>query len=333
MTRRFPLRLLATAALAAVTLTGCAATTGAATGTTTASDAAADAIWPRTVEVGDRTVQVTAEPVRIAALSTEVGDLALELVGPDRLVAVSEGSATPGTGNQLELAEQVATHVSVTQNPDPEQILALEPDLVLLTGRHDDEASLIESLDSAGVPMAAFDSSAFGDPESVATSLEQLGELLGADAKAAELASSVRDEASAVTDAVADVEERPSVLVLMSRGGQQLIMGAQTSTTNLVELAGGDSVASEHGWNQAVAADPELIVDANPDVILVQDFHGAGLDPFTELLENPALADVTAIADDHVELVDAATTSGTAGSRIGEGLAEIAGLLHPELFA
>jgi iron complex transport system substrate-binding protein len=109
-------------------------------------------------------------------------------------------------------------------------------------------------------------------------------------------------------------------------------MGAQTSTTNLVELAGGDSVASDHGWNQAVAADPELIVDANPDVILVQDFHGAGLDPFTELLENPALADVTAIADDHVELVDAATTSGTAGSRIGEGLAEIAGLLHPELF-
>ena len=56
------------------------------------------------------------------------------------------------------------THLSVTQNPDPEQILSLDPDLVLLTGRHDDEASLIDSLEGVGVPIAAFESTDFGDP-------------------------------------------------------------------------------------------------------------------------------------------------------------------------
>ena len=80
-------------------------------------------------------------------------------------------------------------------------------------------------------------------------------------------------------------------------------------------------------------ADPEAIIAADPDVIVVQDFRDAGLEPFAELLENPALADVRAVADDEVHLVDAETTSGTAGSRISEGLKEIAELLHPDVFA
>lgn len=326
--------LTALAAITCLALAGCAgspATDGGASDAPAAAAPAAD--FPRTVAVGDRDIDVAAEPQRIAALSTEVGDLVLELAGPDRLVAVSEGSATPGTGNQLDLAESVPTHLAVTQNPDPEQILSLEPDLVLLTGRHDDEASLIDSLEGVGVPMAAFESTDFGDPETVATSIETIGDLIGAQSEAQALATTVRDDATAVTDAVADVEKRPRVLVLMARGGTQMIMGAHSSTTKLVELAGGSSIAVEESWNQAMPADPEAIIAADPDVVIVQDFRDAGLEPFTALLENPALADVNAVADDEVHLVDAETTSGTAGARISEGLRAIAELLHPDLFA
>lgn len=338
MTTAFPHRrraaFTALAAIGCLTLAGCAGSSASDGGGSEAStDAASAADFPRTVAVGDRDIDIDAEPQHVAALSTEVGDIVLELVGPERLVAVAEGSATPGTGNQLDLAESVPTHLSVTQNPDPEQILSLDPDLVLLTGRHDDEASLIDSLEGVGVPIAAFESTDFGDPETVASSIETIGDLVGADSEARTIASAVRDDAAAVTDAVADVDNKPRVLVLMARGGTQMIMGAHSSTTNLVELAGGSSVAVEEGWNQAMPADPEAIIAADPDVIVVQDFRDAGLEPFAELLENPALADVRAVADDEVHLVDAETTSGTAGSRISEGLKEIAELLHPDVFA
>lgn len=65
----------------------------------------------------------------------------------------------------------------------------------------------------------------------------------------------------------------------------------------------------------------------NPDVILIQDFHGQGKAPFQELLDNPALADVAAVKNDRVQLIDAKTTSGTAGMHMPDGLREIADAL------
>ena len=92
--------------------------------------------WPRTVSVGGAELTLDAPPARIVATSTEVGDLALELVGHERVAAVSAGSATEGTGNQLDAARRVATVLPAGNDPDTEKLLSLEPDLVLLVGRH-----------------------------------------------------------------------------------------------------------------------------------------------------------------------------------------------------
>ncbi|MDO5030830.1 MAG: ABC transporter substrate-binding protein [Corynebacterium sp.] len=282
--------------------------------------------WPRTVTLANHDVVVPSEPKRIVALSTEVADLALELVGPEHVVAVTKNALDESSGNQVELARKVPNSIANSTKPDPEQLLSFEPDMILMTSRHDQEQSAGKLLGDSGVPTAAFASSDFASPKALAKSITSLGKLLGAEDKAAEMVAKIESETEKIQSGI-DTTIKPKTLVLFARGGQKMIMGMQSATTNLVELAGGEPMSPKGKRPGAVPADPETIVKLNPDVILIQDFHGQGMTPFKELLDNPALANVAAVKSDRVQLIDAKTTSGTAGMRMPEGLREIADVL------
>ncbi|QPZ37337.1 ABC transporter substrate-binding protein [Paramicrobacterium chengjingii] len=309
-------------ALAALALSACSAPTEAAPEPSSATDA-----WPRTVTLDDRTVTIDETPQRVVALSTETGDIALELIGHERVAAVSHGSITDGAGNQIAEAELVETALPAGTNPDPEQILALDPDLVLMTSRHEGEQDAANVLSKAGVPALIFDSSDFESIDAVMAAVKTIGSALGAESTASDIVSSLTKRQEHVLDAIADDPIDSTVLLLMSRGGRQFVQSASSTMSTLVEQAGGTVIGASDG---AVPAGPESIVAANPDVIIVEDFQGAGLSPFSELLESGALADVPAIADDATVTVSASIASGTSGTRTVEGLEAIASILHPD---
>ncbi|GAA1809591.1 ABC transporter substrate-binding protein [Nesterenkonia flava] len=290
--------------------------------------------WPRTVTLGEQEVVIEQEPQAVVALSTETGDITLELAGPERVAAVTTGSATEGTGNAVELAQEVETVFPPGTDPDPEQVLALEPDLVLITGRHDGEDNVADILAASGVPALVFDTADFATPDAVADSVRLLGVALGEDTSAAEQAEAIEEEVLQVQEAVvgAEGQSQPRTVGLMARGNQVMVTGMGSTLTSLAEQAGGASVAEEMGWRGAVPVDAELLLAANPDVILIEDFQGAGIAPFEDLLASSVLAEVPAIAQDEVHLIPGAVASGTAGLRIGEGLRQIAEILHPEQF-
>lgn len=321
MKKAVVLPLLATLPL--ITVAACSASEEAKAPSSSEMATSKQAQWPRTVMLGDHKVVVQSQPKRIVALSTEVADLALEMVGPERVVAVTKNALDETSGNQVELARKVPNSIANSTKPDPEQILSFEPDLVLMTSRHDQEQSASKLLGDSGVPTAAFTSSDFASPKALAQSVTSLGKLLGVEDKAAEMVSKIESETAKIESEI-DSTAKPKTLVLFARGGRKMIMGMQSTTTNLVELAGGEPLSPKGKHQGAVAADPETIVKLNPDVILIQDFHGQGKEPFQDLLNNPALADVTAIKTNRVQLIDAKTTSGTAGMLMTDGLREIA---------
>lgn len=326
----------ATLSLAALSACGTSENNGSAASSSASSSASGEmnqadqGQWPRTVKVGDQEVKVPSAPKRIVALSTETADLALQLVGPERVVAVTNTAQDEKSGNQIELAKKVENTIANATKPEPEQILSFNPDLVLMTGRHDQEQSAAKLMEGTGVPTAQFASSDFVSPQAVAESITTLGQLLGAEEKAAELVEKLNSETNEALDSVKDATDKPRTLVLFARGGQKMIMGTNSATTNLVELAGGEVLSAKGGRPGAVPADPETIVKLNPDVILIQGFHGAGKEQFADLLSNPALADVPAIKNDRVTVVDAKTTSGNSGTKISQGLKEIAEALHQQ---
>lgn len=308
--------------LAALTLSACSTPTEATHAPTAATDS-----WPRAVSVGDQTVTIDAAPQRIVALSTETGDIALELVGHERVAAVSHGSVTEGAGNQIAEAELVDAALPAGTNPDPEQILALDPDLVLMTSRHEGEQDAADVLSKAGVPSLIFDSSDFESIDAVMAAVETIGQALGAESTAADIVTSMTAQQAQIHAAISDDPIDTTVLLLMSRGSRQFVQSASSAMSTLVEQAGGTVVGASES---AVPAGPEAIVAANPDVIIVEDFQGEGITPFTDVLGAGALAEVPAIANEQTVTVSASIASGTSGTRTVEGLAAIASILHPD---
>lgn len=327
-----PSRVAATLAcgLAIAAIAGCAPSAPAESAATPAAATPAAATpaaeWPRTVEVAGASVELAALPERIVALSTETGDLALELAGHERVAAVAAGSVTEGAGNALEEARLVETALPPGTTPDPEQILSLDPDLVIMTGRHEGEAAAADLLAHSGVPSIAFSEEDFQTFDAVLSSIEVLGTALGAEEKAERITERMAADRDAVVDAVAAAGGSPDVLLLMARGGRLMIQPESTLMADLVRTAGGSVVGAA---TSARPAEPEQIAALRPSVIIVEDFRGAGLDPFRELLDSPALAEIPAVQEGEIHAVSGAIASSAAGSRAAEGLAAIAEILHP----
>lgn len=66
----------------------------------------------------------------------------------------------------------------------------------------------------------------------------------------------------------------------------------------------GESLTLAAGQFRSGFADPEQIVRADPDAVLLVDMLGAGRDSFTPLLSNPGVSELAAVRDDRVLVLD-----------------------------
>ena len=294
--------------------------TSCSTATTDASSPAADAATSTTASA----------PQRIVALSLETADIALQLVGPDRIVAVPASALKPTSANQSALAAQVANTLPSGTNPDPESILAFNPDLVLNTTRHDGEAAAGQQLETTGVTVVNLDADSFVTPEAVAEATRQIGEAVGEQSKAEELATTF-------TAAIAELDKQvpadgadtaPRFAALMSRGTSIMAMPSNLMMPGLATRAGGTNAGDAIGLTATRPIDAEALVAMNPDILFIEDFQGKGRGPFEELLANPALANVPAIANNAIVLIPATEASGASGLNTATGYQKIIAALQ-----
>lgn len=278
---------------------------------------------PAAVELSDVAAdeQETSKYERIVAVNSETADMALLLAGPDKVVAVAASSQSPHMGQVPDLARQVDNTLPPGVEPDAEQILSYDPDLVLITARHGAEDSVSDQLESTGVETISFDGSQFDTPEAYAAALRELGAALGlehkADALAAELESDI-----AILDEKRD-DSSPSFVALMARGPSIMAMGENNALPGLAVRAGATNAAAAIGLTTTGPIDAEQLLKANPEIIFVEDFNGSGLEPFQEMLDNPALADVEAIKNDRLVLVPMNEASALAGLNMPTGYEKI----------
>ncbi|APU15372.1 MULTISPECIES: ABC transporter substrate-binding protein [Actinoalloteichus] len=317
---------LAGAVLVAVLLAaGCGTTPAEAPET---DPTAVQSGYPKVIDQGGaEPVTIEAEPQRIAALSPDVAEAALELIGPERLVAVPRNLSSPSLGNHVEDAASVPEQLAPGNDPDPDQVLSYEPDLILLTPRHEGEQDAASVLGGTGIPVLAMEH--WDDLDDIAANLMLLGEALDAEEQAESLVEEMNLRRDAVADAVADLD-RPSVLALSNQAGTPFVIGPDAFTSALIELGGGESAAEAAGVRATGPADPELIVSAEPDAILLVDVKGSGRDSFDAVLENPAVADLPAMTEDRVLILPAASALATGITHTLDGLEELAGWLHPD---
>jgi iron complex transport system substrate-binding protein len=191
--------------------------------------------------------------------------------GRARLIGAESKGATPSDFLPF-VDPNFADIVSLAANPGPEQILALEPDLVLMKGIVLEQMG--ELLTQVGIPVVY---TGLETPEQFFQDVTNLGALLGNPARAAEIVEFYQSRLDRITQAVVDIpdNEKPRVLLIeySDRGGEVAVQVPAQSwmQTIQVQAAGGNPVWLEaaemtDGWT---VVNFEQIAVWDPDQIFV----------------------------------------------------------------
>jgi len=211
--------------------------------------------------------------------------------------------------------------VGDTQHPNLERIIALRPQVVLVSTASQLEV-FTEQLRNHNIAVFITDPR---DLEGVFRSIEQVGEIVGNAEKATALVSTLRGRAAAVENAL---KQSPRIRTFYQLSAEPLYTAGHDSfVTDLLRRAGADSVtASVPGaWPKYSA---ESALAARPDAIILPTGGSMGEGNGTvakALAASPAAKTgrVYKINDDHLV---------RPGPRAVDGLEEIARALHPEAF-
>jgi iron complex transport system substrate-binding protein len=203
--------------------------------------------------------------------------------------------------------------------PNPEQIIALQPDLVVI-GTFNDPA-VIEQLENAGVTLFAINAT---NIEEVQASILTLGEVVGEMEQAEQMVEAMNDRLAVIDERLIGFNgERPRVLYLSSGGW---VAGSQTTVDAIIQRAGGVNIAAQEGlvsWNQV---SEETIIELNPDVVILSTYVTD-----EEFGANPVYAELNAVQNERVYAPSDALMS-TTSQYIVLGVEELAKLLYPDLF-
>lgn len=261
-----------------------------------------------------REVTLAAAPQRIVSMVPSHTETVCALGACHLLVGVDNWSNWPESVSAVPaLGDAFA--------PDLEALVALQPDLVLA----DEYSGIHEPLAALGIPVYA------GTPQSFSEALEffeVLGAMLDRPTEAALLIGRVQGQIEGVT-AVLEGVEGPTVFIELDptpySAGPNSYMGT------LLSLAGGVNIL-EVALGDFPQVDPEYVVGADPQVILLTDA------PFgvtaADVAARPGWAGLTAVQQGRVLELDGNTVDmlSRAGPRLGLAVLELARLLHPQLF-
>lgn len=197
LTRRFDIAATTLVLGAGLTLTACSSDDDADTGATTGADAtdaaaaAGEASYPRTVTIDGEDVELTAKPENIAILSNDLAALVLPLTGGENVTLAPEMKATGDLAAEL---DKVENSLPPSASVDAEQVMASEPDLVLITARHDFEKNAADQLRSFDIPVAVFSGNAGEGSQGIIDQIGVVADLVGEQEKGEELAAELSEK-------------------------------------------------------------------------------------------------------------------------------------------
>ena len=257
---------------------------------------------------------------KIVSMAPSTTRVLTDLGLTDRLVAVDTYSA----GYQPELAGLPQFDMMA---PDAEQLAALEPDAMFITGMSlSGGDNPYQALSDLGIPVIQIPSSA-----SIAAIQEDvlfIGECVGE----AEGARALVDEMQAEIDEIfltgAIISSRKTVAVEVAALPYLCYAGGGTYIDEMIRLIGAENAYGDSDpW---ASVTEEAAVATNPDVILTCISYLP--DPVGEIMNREGWGDVTAIANGDVYLLDEESAN-QPNHRIVKALREMALAVYPEVYA
>lgn len=285
-------------------------------------------LYPRTIDVEGSDITLEEKPKRIATLSLNVAEVALDLVDTDSIIAVTTSMGNDSLSHYSEQIDQIEHTVTGATSLDPEVVISYDPDLVLLTLTHGAEQDADEMLQSADIPIASF--TRWMTLEDLMHNYELIGELLGEEEKASDITTQMDQKIRTVEDRVKDIEDKPSVLLLSQVGSNTgpYILGPSSIAYDIIDIAGGIPASDLLDLDKTTPASMEYIIEMDPDYIILVEW-GATSDEFSELIESPGFNTLQAVEDGHVMQIEAKYIS-QANQYIVDTLEDIVDWIHED---
>src|SRR5699024_4419043 len=152
-------------------------------------------------------------------------------------------------------------------------------------------------LTEAGIPVLTLPNT-FTSVEEMTTNIDLVSNALGTEQAGAELTETL--DAGLVDESDPD---GPRVLVLSNQAGRPFVTAGGAFPLEVVRLAGGQDASESLGMVRSGPISVEQVLAAEADRILLVEMNGSGEAIFTDLLQNDAVADLPAVADHEVLLV------------------------------
>ena len=264
-------------------------------------------------DMDGREVQLAARPRRIVSLVPSSTEIIFALGGEDRLAGVTDFCDFPP-------AAKLKPSVGGMIGPSLEVIVTLKPDLVIAT-REGNREETFTQLARLGIPTYLVAAHRVADVTEV---IRRLARLTEREAAAPALIGKLEDRIHAVRRTVAPLA-RPRVLYVVWPD-PLIVPGRDALVTELIQLAGGDSITAAEAQSYPRYSVEAAIAKA-PDVVIVAN-HGTGsgeavIEPWQRLM---SLIKARRVASAEGNLMH------RYGPRMVDGLERLARVIHPEAY-
>jgi iron complex transport system substrate-binding protein len=276
-----------------------------------------DPVFPVTV-VDDEGTEVTIEarPERIVSLSPANTETVFTLGAGDRLVGGTDFDDYPPEAVE---AVDAATYTGVNM----EQVVALEPDLILAAGNFFTPPDDIARMRELGYPVVVLYAP---DVPTVMADIKLIGTTIGAADEAEALTAQITMDMDAISHAASATGSTPRVFYELGAEPEIYAPAPDSFLADMIVRAGGDPITTADPAMWSIPLE-ELVV-ADPEIIVLGDAN-YGTCPHA-VMARAGWEGMTAVVNGDVRPVDDVPIT-RPGPRLAQGLASLARAVHPEL--
>ena len=262
---------------------------------------------------------------RVVVISQTYNEIIWALGAQDHVVGVDLSSTYPP---EVKNVQTVGYHRALSA----EGILSLHPTAII----HDNNIGppqVVEQLKGLNIPMKTFDAKN-DSVEGTKALLREMGAYFHKEQRAEELCRTLDSQMASSLEAFKKYTDRPKVAVIhFGRASNVYLVvgkgegtGDGSAASRMIEWAGGEMAISS-GRMQRMES-PEIIAQANPDVILVTDYGfdrlGGSLDQIKEL---PGVATSNAAKNNRIYRIEEHQLM-YFSPRSGENVEKVAAIIH-----
>lgn len=264
-------------------------------------------------------ISIPAEINKIISISPSNTEMIVALGFGDKLVAVDKYSG------DIEGIPENIPYFDI-MNPDVEQLVALEPDIIYATGMSlSDGNDPFKPIKDLGITVAYIPSSdsidgIYKDIMFIADSLQVSG-------KGQEIVDNMKTKIDEFREIGSTIEDKKTVYFEIAGAPNLYSFGSGVFLNEMIELLGAENIlAEQEKW---ISVSDEVIVAANPDIILTNvDYIENAVD---EIKNRAGWENVTAIKNNDVYYIDRDASS-LSNHNIVKALDQMAEVIYPDVY-